>query len=427
MASSSPPEPVQPSPPLLAALHRRLRDPSLVPSFERRRPRSATGGLVRPRWTLRRPADGDGSQDGGGGGVGAADDSGTKADGGNGGEGVGGERCAASNNAGGARGAPSGPSGAAAAATDCNALPRRSYLDLRLQQNRAFADAQFIICRTRLAAHLPSSNPGRQKHIVAFRSALAEGLAACPTHEGLLRAEREWKARMQEENEAGGDGGTEAAKFASRPNFLANPRADGGTSVANGDNPKTQSLPPRKGAEGRARAAMQDALMERAFLLGDGGGATGEKAAEAAARYPLLAEADELTERGGGQRNKSSRRESSSDSSSSSSDSSRRRRRRKKRSRRRRKKHKRRGKRRRHHHEEEEEGHRSKGDRRRERSRSRSRSESTSSRSSSYRRRKRRKEKRRRRKHRHRSRDERHSDDEGESKTSVDEVGSRAE
>ena len=137
----------------------------------------------------------------------------------------------------------------------------------------------------------------------------------------------------------------------------------------------------KKGAEGRAHAAMRDALAERSFLLGD---ADDEK--EDVNKYPLLSAADEFG--GGGEFGGDVVKHSLGGSSyydGSSRSRSRSRQRRKKRSKHKHKRHKKRRKR---------------DDVSRSRSRSRSPSGSNASRSSSDRRRKHHRKERKRKKKR---------------------------
>mmetsp|Transcript_6551 Transcript_6551/g.11646 ORF Transcript_6551/g.11646 Transcript_6551/m.11646 type:complete len:513 (-) Transcript_6551:514-2052(-) len=397
---------VQPSPLLIKILHRKLRDSSLVSSFERHRARPLTEGLVRPRWVLLKQHDDDNGGEGKD--VAAATDDDSVTPGAK-------KATGATNNAAGDVSMACNDNGNGAGITNCisggdaildgadgsdttitavtnnnetstgknnnkgtttmkikyNTLPQRNYIDLRMEQNKMFADTQCLQCQTILSKLLCASSQeddGKwKKQADTIQSLLNEGLAACPTHEGLLRAEIEYKGWIQLRIHSltlttnGGDEGV-------------TPRS--AVSASSGNNPTntTLQLPktpshyiPKKGAEGRAQAAMRDAILERSFLLdGKEEDADGGKREEGVNKYPLLEEANNNEEEEQEQKRQLENGHGGNSSSSSSSSSmakDRRRRRRKSKHHRRHKKHKR---------------NRKSDDRRRRSSSRRSRSESRS-------------------------------------------------
>ena len=337
-----------------------------------------------------------------------------------------------------------------------NTIPKRNYIDLRMEQNRLFADDQCIQCRKILSKLQQSSSSCNdkpwKKQGDTIQSLINEGLAACPNHEGLLSAERMYKGWIQRRIDSlpGGD----AARSAAAPNNVSNSSArasasamkTANTTTVDDNNNNKSVLPnpyptqPKKGAEGRAHAAMRDALMERSFMLsGDAGKGKDD------AKYPLLSAGDEF--RAGeavreeeeviaGQRENGLGRYSSDDSSVARDGRSRSRSRRRWKS-----KHKRHKSGKRRYREgrklKREQHQRSRGSKSESgsassRSRSRHRSDSSVSTrgSSSYRRQRkhhRRKEKKRRRsRHRKRSRGERHQGgDDDENEDSGEEKGGK--
>mmetsp|Transcript_3721 Transcript_3721/g.7813 ORF Transcript_3721/g.7813 Transcript_3721/m.7813 type:complete len:558 (+) Transcript_3721:13-1686(+) len=329
-------EVVRPSSPLIRALHRRLCDPFIVPSFERRRPRSEFEGLVRPRWTLSSKsrqlseeeegaeavaaavavsacADGNGAAagdvkgdagrgkkddfdggtfeyDGRGARVGRADD-GRNAT-------VLGDNLADENTVDtqrNTRGAKDSVDNRDEGSVEYNAIPSRNYIDLRMEQNKMFADDQCDKCQRRLSELVESSGEDKQwkKRADEIQSLVNEGLAACPSHKGLLDAEREYKAWIQQRidslrNTKPAAPATAAVK----------------TAKTNGDaaflpNPLNFSHAQKKGAEGRAHAAMRDALLERSFLLGQEGEPDGRGRQES--EHPLVVAPVDEQSRGGRQ------------------------------------------------------------------------------------------------------------------------------
>ena len=190
---------VQPSPPLIDILHRKLRDPSLVSSFERQRARDVTEGVVGRRWILKHASTSD------------TGDAATPVDD---------DKCSSScadeaisstaptnNESAAISNSRKYQNGGNVASTTIaninsnsntkyNTIPKRKYIDLRMEQNRMFADNQCIRCQ-RIFSKLPASTAildsnGQQQwkeHADSIQSLLDEGLAACPNHAGLLRVE----------------------------------------------------------------------------------------------------------------------------------------------------------------------------------------------------------------------------------------------
>ncbi|KAL3788535.1 hypothetical protein HJC23_006573 [Cyclotella cryptica] len=274
---------VEPSTPLIAILHERLRDPSIVPRFEaRRKINSSFCHLIRPRWVLHRADEpqnivsGDDDRDGG-----------TGAD---------------------------ASSASVTKITEMNAIPHRNYIDLRMEQNKMFADERLkqyteLLSRWKTANDCTDSGgKGRgratedkdRKQWEVMRSCVKEGLAAYPNHDGLLVAQKEMK-----ELHSSRFGREEELLFAVKPS--AGDGAHGGPLVrqesSQGNNKRLSPAamaaphghfleeknyldqPLKKGAAGRAQAAMRDALLERSFLEQGAAGTS-----DAAGKYPLLPE-----------------------------------------------------------------------------------------------------------------------------------------
>mmetsp|Transcript_8607 Transcript_8607/g.18728 ORF Transcript_8607/g.18728 Transcript_8607/m.18728 type:complete len:566 (+) Transcript_8607:74-1771(+) len=338
---------VRPSSPLIHILNRKLRDPGIVPSFERHRARSLIEGLVRPHWVLlqqqqpllraEEDAVGAGATGGvveendvtgdGNGAVGNAKDddcsrnnvasvdddvgrSGKKCipvDGDDGAQYVNGDapktnpatnckipkrnppRETCDNNNVTKSETITTNSNQTRNITEYNTIPARNYIDLRMEQNRMFADSQCLQCQVILsklfqnysppieltAAAMASSANDKQwkKQADTIQSLINEGLAACPTHQGLLGAERKYKNWIQRRIDSitsnrMGEGRVAVANTAGtgeQGRDVGNRAAGTSGRPVTGTSRHTQ----KKGAEGRAHAAMRDALLERSFFLGD--------------------------------------------------------------------------------------------------------------------------------------------------------------
>ena len=384
-------EEVQPSSMLIDILHHKLRDPSIVRKFEDNRQDSSTYGLICPRWVLQQAAKSD-----------VAKDDISKLNGTNN------IKVPNSNNN---------------REMIYNAYPKRNYIDLRMEQNRMFANEQHQQCRVLLAKlsqpsttsqSTPSSNnidtnnnKQWKKQADTIQSRLNEGLASCPNHVGLLQAEKEYKEWIQK-----------------RINILSTPSLPT-TQTATVDKstpsnitllPNSHSSNMKKGAEKRAQAALRDAQLERSFMLD--GDTKDDKKDDNNNMYPLLSAHDDQHEdiNGGGSYN--NKEESLSSGSDIDEDS-----RRRKKSKHKYKKHKR--SKSRHGHDD---GRRRRKRDRRSRSRSMSRSHSKSSSSSqssdSYRRRKHRRKERKRRKKKKRRK---HRDSRSTRYSSEEDKGSKDE
>jgi hypothetical protein len=306
-------ESVRPSTTLIGILHRRLLDPGIVPAFERRRANDLTGGLVRPRWVLIPASEGSGTAAADTASAAANDDASSGA-----------KKAATSpndtsindalafsnaigNNAlcNGFRNIsmPSTKSNGENGIvneniyTTFNAIPKWNYIDLRMVQNRMFADDQSVKCRrilstlSSLAEPDPFNSDSKkwQKHADSLQSMVNEGLAACPNHAELLAVESDYKDWLQRRMDLLIAGtGISAAKTAKLTPAMVTKKD---ISVEN----SFSTSNPKKGAEGRAHAAMRDALAERSFLLqgGDataviGGGKRDGGNGEQGVKYPLI-------------------------------------------------------------------------------------------------------------------------------------------
>ncbi|KAL3826262.1 hypothetical protein ACHAXA_006290, partial [Cyclostephanos tholiformis] len=301
-----------------------LLDPDIVPAFERRRHGDHVGGLNRPRWALIPPPHPprrretticvDAPPPGGA----VVDDAVVGTD----------DATTSDIRHRAAGGVPSyartnvenvpGGNGRAVGGV-YNAVPRRNYIHLRMEQNEMFADDRGRECRRILSTLTRSggtdscdNNDGKwQKHADRLQSMVCEGLAACPNHATLLEVESEYKRwlRRRMDSLVGGGGGT-----------CRSANVTAATAIATFGPPDTMQVtmdasvgcdvPPRppesasrsaydnRKREGRAQAAMRDALAERSFLLQGGGGnaavvVVGEnrregKSGEDGVKYPLL-------------------------------------------------------------------------------------------------------------------------------------------
>ena len=302
---------VQPSAPLINILHRRLRDPSIVASFERRchsNNHSADGlVLARPHWLL---------QTASGAAVQGEDNYEMNA-----------QKSSLLGDGASSSAAPIGgqkiekPHPAVAidavkvepisTLSMINSIPKRNYIDLRIQQNEIFANHQYTKCLSNLKKiqHQQEQQSSKKQQLqqkVAndIQSLLNEGLAAFPNHEGLLSVQKEYRDWMIIEQNNGkrmngsassgagrGPGGTPSCASSSlnanRTNLQLLSRVNNNNGSAILSNPQMlQQHPQHKGAEGRAQAAMRDALAERSFLLDDDGAAAAAK--DIGAKYPLL-------------------------------------------------------------------------------------------------------------------------------------------
>jgi hypothetical protein len=185
-----------------------------------------------------------------------------------------------------------------------NAFPQKNYIDLRIQQNKSFANERF-----RQYSELYSGWKGdiragvidKNKQWELIKSCVKEGLAAYPEHAGLLDAQQlinERSCSVEIELPVG-------EKHVQSTHDVITQRTLGTIQLT------TNGLQLAKGAERRAHAAMKDALLERTFLE------DGLTNTCAAGGYSLLPEEDERP-------NSTQRRDASSESSNSSDESHRR-------------------------------------------------------------------------------------------------------
>jgi len=262
---------VQPSALLIEALHHKLCDPSIVPQFEQCRSPHVTQRLITPRWILKDSAAeklaGAYSKAVGGSST-NKNESDPKSDTNNDHDNNGNETN--NNNE-----------------PKFNTRPKRTYLDIRKQQNTTFANEQHLRCQKKLAA-LSSTSPKSveainvnklqiKKVIDSIQNHLNEGLAACPNHEGLVQVELEVRGWLDRLNGVVVVGNGFNNGLASAVVDTANVAMAGTEEVAKNNNAiidLTQTSPQqtvvkRKGGEGRAQAAMDDALVEKMFLQGE--------------------------------------------------------------------------------------------------------------------------------------------------------------
>lgn len=248
---------VRPSPPLVATMRRRLRDPSIVPQFEASRTNSF-GGLICPHWLLHRVNNGDKHEN----------DKGVVMN---------------QNNTTGTINPLPGES------TGINSIPQRNYIDLRMQQNKLFADERYQHYSKLLSdwkesrdagVHGAKANEKRNKQWKKLKSCVDEGLAAYPNHEGLSNARNEMEHLTYSRRDA------ELPPLFEHTRQQSKPDDDTATGTLSPSNLKLKHS--RKGAEGRAQMAMRDALLERNFLTAGvafGGGS---------GKYDLIPEVDEM-------------------------------------------------------------------------------------------------------------------------------------
>eukprot|EP00985_Skeletonema_marinoi_P002944 scaffold1208_cov145-Skeletonema_marinoi.AAC.5 len=259
---------VQPSATLIEALHHKLCDPSIVPEFERCRSPHVTQRLITPRWILKDSAAakvaGADSKAVGGSSI-NKNESTQKSDTNNHDNG----KETNNNNE-----------------PKFNTRPKRNYLDIRKQQNTTFANEQYIRCQKKLAA-LSSTSPKSveainvnklqiKKVIDSIQNHLNEGLAACPNHEGLVQVEcevRGWLDRLNGVVVVNGFNGLASAVVdrATVAMAGAEDRRGNNNTIIDLTQTNTQQtvVVKRKGGEGRAQAAMDDALVEKMFLQGE--------------------------------------------------------------------------------------------------------------------------------------------------------------
>jgi hypothetical protein len=262
---------VQPSATLIEALRFKLCDPSIVSEFERCRSPHVTQRLITPRWVLKSYAED----------VVVADGADCKAAGSNSDSSKEGSAQKSSNDS------PTshhqnGQETKNNNELKFNTVPQRNYLDIRIEQNTIFANEQCLRCQKKLAA-LSSTSPKSaeainvnkkqiKKVIDSIQNHLNEGLAACPNHDGLLLVEPELKLWMDRINGVvvvNGSSDSSSAVIDTATAAVVEGRDANNTIDLLLITSTQQTAMKRKGAEGRAQAAIDDALVERMFLQGD--------------------------------------------------------------------------------------------------------------------------------------------------------------
>ena len=187
-----------------------------------------------------------------------------------------------------------------------------------MEQNTLFANNQHLQCQQMLSklytlqpqtstttkANNDSDN-GKQwmKQADTIQSLLNEGLAACPNHEGLLNAAKQYKEWIQQRihrlSDATGGGGEDIEGGVARTytgTTSSKTSNNNRSSNAHLPNPfPSSTTKPKKGAENRAHMAMRDAILERSFLLGDdtADNDDGKKKDDNDNMYPLLSVNDD--------------------------------------------------------------------------------------------------------------------------------------
>ena len=248
---------VQPSATLIEALHHRLCDPSIVPSFERCRSPHVTQRLITPRWVLNSNAEK----------IDAANVTDCKA-------------TSVRNNS---KDGSSHKGHETNNEHTFNTVPKRNYLDIRIEQNTMFANEQCLRCQKKLAA-LSSTSPKSveainvnkkqiKKVIDSIQNHLNQGLAACPNHDGLVQVESElklWLDRINGVTAVNNESSDSSAMIdtATAVMEVAERRSNNNTIGLSKANTQQQQTVKRRGAEGRAQAAIDDALVEKMFLQG---------------------------------------------------------------------------------------------------------------------------------------------------------------
>ena len=316
---------VQPSSMLINILHHKLRDPSIVPTFERQYAHShLLGRLVRPRWMLKSAAsneDDDKANESDKTNEKNTHDTTKATDGQN--DGITEEDDATSkctdDNSNLLNTKQSYKKEKKNHTTTYNTIPKRNYIDLRMEQNTLFANNQHLQCQQMLSklytlqpqtststANNDRDNGDKQwmKQADTIQSLLNEGLAACPNHEGLLNAEKQYKEWIQQrihrlsDATGGGEEDIEGGVVARTSTGTTSSKTSNNNRSSNAHLPNpfpSSTTKPKKGAENRAHMAMRDAILERSFLLGDdtADNDDGKKKVDNDNMYPLLSVNDD--------------------------------------------------------------------------------------------------------------------------------------
>jgi hypothetical protein len=171
-----------------------------------------------------------------------------------------------------------------------NGIPTRNYIDLRMEQNRIFADDQSSKCRDILSTikllyhqssgkkkSSSSSNDELEKHTKLLHSLLHEGLSACPNHVSLLEVQSNYAEWLQGN-----------VKMLILDETIIDDTSIKSTLISNKDTQHDSTINVITRCEGRAHAAMRDVLTERSFLTTHGGGDNNGDAATIVRGYSLL-------------------------------------------------------------------------------------------------------------------------------------------
>ena len=248
---------VQPSPPLIATLKRRLRDPSILPRFEHDHRLGAESCLISPHWILTRANEYDAS-----------------------------EKTVVTTSA--TQGQLENPAITERCQSDetFNAIPLRNYIDLRIQQNKLFADERFKRYTSMAQSwkdNRANTNNKSHKQWDIMKSCVKEGLAAYPQHEGLLDAQQ-YMNEFHSRNQMSDD-----HHLLQSINISHQASATSNKGEALLTHLELKHQLPTKGAEKRAQAAMKDALLERTFLSQH----TADGSTNGPTEYTLLPEQDD--------------------------------------------------------------------------------------------------------------------------------------
>ena len=252
---------VQPSSHLIATYKRRMHDPSIVPRFEQDRRPDTLGNLIRSHWVLHpneSECKSDNTYDNGG---------------------IENQRAADSHKEDSDNRIESH---AGTNLTMQNAIPRRNHIDLRIQQNKRFADERsrhFTELFTDWKQDKEMSIGKRRKVLDQLKSCIKEGLNACPDHAGLLDGQKQLNAICSDQIESDVE-----LPIASNVHLTSQQK----NSANVGERVAAESKGIQLKAEGRAYTAIQDALLERNFLTDEAGTSYSD------GKYTLLPEQDSI-------------------------------------------------------------------------------------------------------------------------------------
>ena len=179
-----------------------------------------------------------------------------------------------------------------------NGIPTRNYIDLRMEQNRIFADDQSSKCRDilstikllsdqssdkeRSSSYSISNNKNDddnelEKHTKLLHSLLHEGLSACPNHVSLLEVQSNYAEWLQGN-----------VKMLILDETIIDDTSTKSTLISNKDTQHDSTIHVTR-CEGRAHAAMRDVLTERSM---HGGGDNNGDATTMVRGYSLLPTTD---------------------------------------------------------------------------------------------------------------------------------------